>query len=453
MLYFFFSALILISPALYNRFPLVFSDSGTYMASSFDLVPPLDRPLGYGLFMRIVSWKASMWLVVFFQGLLGSYLIFKSLRVLVRDAYVKPLHLLTIITLTLCSGLGWYASQLMPDVFSGLLILTLFLLFETELKNGSFYMYLVLFFFFVITHFSYLPLSLLLVAGFFIFYLRKGPAVKNLKTKTLLIVSIWFCALQFLMLNNYRHGNGYKLSPSSNVFLAARLSESGILGQYLNDNCEAHPSSLCTIKDSLPTSTADFLWSDKGPLARHHWDWKKADQEYAPVINDILTQPRYLKSFIGESFKAGFVQLFQVDIGSGLTSYRENSAPYYPLRDHIKREMNEMLHAQQNTQGLNFTFLNLLNYLVLCGSLAIVFLSWYFRMLTEPMKRLILFVVAGIICNAFITASLANVYDRLQARVTWLLVYVAFICLVRSIAQLWKQYTSVNPDEKTAEKL
>ena len=41
--------------AFYNGFPLIYSDTSTYLESGFVLETPLDRPITYGLLMRLFS--------------------------------------------------------------------------------------------------------------------------------------------------------------------------------------------------------------------------------------------------------------------------------------------------------------------------------------------------------------------------------------------------------------
>jgi len=43
--------LILSLIGLYNGYPLVYSDTGTYIYSGFDKFIPLGRPVTYGLFL------------------------------------------------------------------------------------------------------------------------------------------------------------------------------------------------------------------------------------------------------------------------------------------------------------------------------------------------------------------------------------------------------------------
>lgn len=66
----FIVAVLLCYMGFYNRFPLVYSDTDSYMEMGFNNHVLPDRPITYGLFLRHVSLSESLWLVVFAQGFL-----------------------------------------------------------------------------------------------------------------------------------------------------------------------------------------------------------------------------------------------------------------------------------------------------------------------------------------------------------------------------------------------
>lgn len=69
----FIGAVILMTDAFYNGFPVVYSDTSTYLASGFEWETPFDRPITYGIFLRIFSLNGtSLWLVIFFQALIPT---------------------------------------------------------------------------------------------------------------------------------------------------------------------------------------------------------------------------------------------------------------------------------------------------------------------------------------------------------------------------------------------
>lgn len=57
LLYLVGTAFLIIALAFFNRYPLVYSDTGTYIRSAFTLHPPVDRPIGYSLIIRAVTCK------------------------------------------------------------------------------------------------------------------------------------------------------------------------------------------------------------------------------------------------------------------------------------------------------------------------------------------------------------------------------------------------------------
>lgn len=67
LLYLVGTAFLIIALAFFNRYPLVYSDTGTYIRSAFTLHPPVDRPIGYSLIIRAVTWQSTLWTVVLFQ--------------------------------------------------------------------------------------------------------------------------------------------------------------------------------------------------------------------------------------------------------------------------------------------------------------------------------------------------------------------------------------------------
>src|SRR5437867_6633745 len=115
---------MLMWPSLWNGYPLVFSDTGAYISSAFTLKVPFDRPIGYGYFTRLFSGGLSLWLVIFTQAFLVSSLLWKLLGIFLTT-YRFRIHFLSVLFLSIFTVLPWFASQLMPDIFSGLIFLLL----------------------------------------------------------------------------------------------------------------------------------------------------------------------------------------------------------------------------------------------------------------------------------------------------------------------------------------
>jgi hypothetical protein len=72
--------LILSIVGLYNGYPLVYSDTGMYIASGLKEFVPVERPVGYGLFIKLFSFNYSLWFVTVFQNLITAYILYELLK-------------------------------------------------------------------------------------------------------------------------------------------------------------------------------------------------------------------------------------------------------------------------------------------------------------------------------------------------------------------------------------
>ncbi len=442
-------------PAFYNRYPLFFSDSGTYMVSLFEeKMVPMDRAFGYGFLMRIISQQLSLWPVILFQNVVASVLIWKVLSRFFNGHIITVTHMLVCIFLLTGSSLPWYSNQIMPDIITSFMILVLYLFFTSVSKYK--FAYLAVLLVFLITHFSHFPILLFsatTIAGLQYFF--RMHTLKNLMYKTAAVYVIVALGVVVIAAQSYKNEQGFVFSHSSNVFISGRLSETGLLKKYLQKNCNTIQSPLCEYADSLSPSAADFLWNDNSAInkvARKHFQqqsnahptseekWHYLNNDLLkPVVRDLFTTPKYLVQFMYYGFRESVVQFFQINIGSGLSSYGVNSPPYWPILVHLPTELSSFLTSVQNSGTLHFDTINLINYVVLLASFLLIWYAWITGKLSAEIKVLCVFIVVCMYWNAFFTAALANVYDRLQARVTWLFVLTALIAAVSMYTEYRKQ--------------
>ena len=107
--------LALIYPALYNGFPLVFYDTGGYIARAFEpeLVP--GRSVAYGYLLWVLDLGLAYWPAILVQSGVVVWLIHVCARV--HDLSHGPLPLAaTTAGLAIGTGLPWFTAQLMPDI-------------------------------------------------------------------------------------------------------------------------------------------------------------------------------------------------------------------------------------------------------------------------------------------------------------------------------------------------
>ena len=100
------------------------------------------------------------------------------------------------------------------------------------------------------------------------------------------------------------------------------------------------------------------------------------------------------------------------------------------------------MEARQNgnlwNQELDLTFVNAAYNMIL--SLCFVFLLAIFalkkfkKIVNRETQFLVVGLFIGIVSNAIVTSSLANVYDRLQARTSWMIILCAVLIALSSKA-------------------
>jgi hypothetical protein len=121
------AAAFLLWPALWNGFPIVFADTGTYLTQAIHHYAGWDRPVFYSLFMLPLHATVTLWPVVVVQALLAAWVL-----KLVCRALLPTMSTLTFVSgvfiLSICTWLPWLVSELMPDLFTPLLVLVLCLL-------------------------------------------------------------------------------------------------------------------------------------------------------------------------------------------------------------------------------------------------------------------------------------------------------------------------------------
>ena len=420
-------ALCLMFDAFYNGFPIVYSDTSTYIVSGFEFEPPFDRPITYGLFLRLFSLNGlSLWFVCFFQSLILSYLIFLLVRLTIGEKSFLQFGLLTIIFLSLFTGLSWTVSQLMPDVFTSIALLcTALILLGTFKKTTSILLY-ILFFISVAMHMSHVVLfSLILTTliGLKKFVLPKKDYPKSIfQVTTLLLFTITTIVTM-----------GSAIAKSKHVFFMGAMVEHGIVKKYLDDTCDYKQFKLCAYKDSLPDKAYKFIWDEKSPFYKIG-GWKETKSEFDEIIYGTLTQPKYIGIHIQESFKATLQQLALFAIGDGNGSFLKGTLLYERVAHYFPNDLTYYCSSKQNKNQLDFiTIFNSAFAFVIVSSFLLLplLLTNLTHILNSNLKLITILFFIGILLNAWDCGTFANASDRLGCKIVWLIPFVTMIMFWR----------------------
>ena len=442
------ATLLLLSAGLYNGFPLVTSDSGTYINSAIHFDVPNDRPIVYSLFIRATGLKFSLWLVVLVQSLLLAWLLLRCVAVFAPRVH-RRLGRVALVGLTLwATGASYYCCQLMPDIFSaiGLLALALLLLgpvrgwaeragllataaLATLMHNSN------------LLTFTLVVLGFGAVAAWQGLFRRQLVSLRQWVLTTATVLACWVVLPSI----HAAFGGGFVLSRATPVFLLARMLEAGVVDKYLDRNCNtAHPLKLCAYRDKLPNDAITFLWDGNSPYYQTG-GLEENLEEYRSMVRDILTTPRYYPYLLQEGLRSTLRQLTHLGHGDGLVPFRENTNPYWKVQEFASYELKAYMSSLQNRGELHFEDLNarfygatLLALLVVAAIVAAARRSAAVAARYTPLLLLVLVLGLGLVANAFVTGALANVLDRLQGRVAWLLPFAALL-IVAEVGPEWVQ--------------
>lgn len=415
-------AMLLLIPAFYNGYPLMNPDTGTYLASGFKPETPFDRPITYGLLIRLLSLNgASLWLFVYAQAAFTAWLLMKVVQRTTGDTLHVPLTLFVIAFLSVCTSLSWLVSQVEPDLYTAMACLcaTLILL-NKENKSMTIVLY-VFFFICVAIHLSHpLIFCLLLVL---LFLLKPVYAPKETYKR----INTQLCVLVLLTLSSIAiMGSAY--SKSKHIFFAATLVHKKLFKAYLDEQCPVKNFSICLYKDEIPENPDEFMWNENGPLSKAGgWGAVKAD--FNEIAHDILTKPQYLSKFANAAIRQSALQAMTFNIGDGNFRFAPGSNVNNRVREYFPQEAGRFDRSKQNEQLLSTPFrtANILFTFIIIFSIVTIIMLLVRSKPTYVVRSLLILCLSAIIINIVDCGSFGVTNGRYGAKMIWLIPFCATV--------------------------
>lgn len=233
------------------------------------------------------------------------------------------------------------------------------------------------------------------------------------------------------------------LKPNgSNVYLGSDTLNKNLGIQFIEGNtpnasyCRfqliSAANCFCYFKDSIPTSAMTFLWDGKSILSRTG-NWANHEKEYKYVMHDILFSAHYFWKNLQAALNATKIQLGRNNIGDGIAKYDTTSSPYYAIKTNLPELKTKFLESRQNRGELQFVFLNYVNGYIMKISffalIVIIGVPFFRKRLNTEIIVFTMFSLALICINAFVTGALANILDRLQSRISWIIPLVVILLI------------------------
>lgn len=436
-------ALMLLYPVYINHFPLVFSDSGTYIDSGFRNYVPDDRPIVYGLFIRHCSLKASLFLSILAQALLVSSCIYVCCNAFLSSfSSTLKCYSVAIVLLTICTGLPWISSWIMPDICTGLsfLLLLILLFAQKSFSCTGLILLVICYYFTTLSHLTNILSELVLVGPLLLLLLclKKQYRDQFLPVRRTMLIILLICSNYLVLpLINLSFGGGFRTAKGSSVFLTAKLCGYGLLKDHLDHHCDQGQYKLCAYKDSLPGSGPELLWNYSGALYKTGGWSDENILELSRLNNDILKQPQYMEVFVKRGIEGTIEQLFLFNVGNDFIPYDSSSAPFAAINWHLKKDVPYFNQSKQNRAELHFNFslLNSIQSKIFFACVIIALLLAIFR----PFQRVDLAILASFILlagNAAACAFFSDIGNRYQSRVIWVVIMLTVIQITQKIAPL-----------------
>ena len=411
-------ALILMYACFYNGYPIYEGDTHAYIGVAFTDAFPNDRTPFYSYFLRISSFWESLWYTIFFQCLLLSYLLLRYIRHLNNSAPFSWTGIISIVVIASFTCVSWISSKLMPDIFTGtLLVAVLLYLFDKSSARWQKAVYLVIIFLIISIHNSHFLITALFSGSIFLYSIvcKNKELIK--KSLALMCVSVLF---YFTMCSiNQVHGYGFVFCPAAPVFTMAKLASNGILDVYLEDNCDKKNLRLCSCKGQLPEYPWNFMWpSAPSPLLKIGIE-DSCKNEFKEIIYDIFTNPKYLKLYIQKSGISTMRQLVNIQVMNTLPYDKESSASKQN-KTWFMDENKDFCTSKQNCNTIELSSFNLVYTLFFIITTIWIFLIY--RQTTDGHTLHIYYaILLFFLINAFVSSSFSAIHYRFQARIFWLL--------------------------------
>ena len=376
-------AVLFLLPALINGFPLVFYDTDEYVFAVAHRYLPEDRPVYYSIFTMIFDLRRSPWPSVIFQSLVTAWVICRFASAFFD--ITSALRLLSLgFILTLGSSLPWFAGEIMPDIFTALMILALALLClaADTLPRSSSTMLVILISASVGFHQANLLVALWLLPAPGLCAVLGWRWSESLRYGALAsAIGLTLCTAALLTQNLIHHT--FALSSGGSVILMARLLEDGPALSYLEDACPQQRFAVCALLDALKSERAAimsttapetnlsdyFLW--KGPLEKLGGFRAEAAEASTIVAGTLLTFPVAASR---AAIDDGWRQMLKFRTGAELGPHRETDFVSVAIRDVFGPAVYKRYLKSQQIRGALYDQFNWINF-IHSAVLAVSFLA------------------------------------------------------------------------------
>jgi hypothetical protein len=418
--------LLLLSPALWNGYPLLQYDTGGYIARWYEgyLVP--SRSTVFGYFLHFGE-STHFWINIKLQALVTLWILQATLRVF---GVARPVQIAMIgVALSMTTALPWLTSLLLTDIFAGLSVLSLFLLVVHGEKLASFERTALFLFtaFAAATHSA----TLAVLAGLCgVAWLARRMLPDWISFEGAARGSLSLLAgAAMLLAANFMMSGKLAWTPGGYGIAFSRILQDGIVARYLNDNCARERLKLCPHRHTLPDSGDMFLWGGGVFDQLGRWDGLGDEMRHI-VLRSVTAYPGH---HVVAAVNSMAQQLTMVSTGAGVHNNLMHT--FRIIERYLPHQTAYMQTSRQHRGDLSFASANDVHVPVAYGSMLTIaaFLAYaIWRRRVDDFALLTATVTLAILGNAFVCGVLSGPHDRYGSRMAWIATFAMLTILMRS---------------------
>lgn len=411
---------VLLAVALWNRFPIIFYDTGAYVLQGLGGTFVEERSPVYSLLLHFGGAQESLWLVAFLQAALTAFVIVETARVVAPKLSLGVL-IGIVAALDILTALPWYVGQIQPDCFTAIGVLCFYLLcfYARELgwpRGVAIFLIAALA---TAVHPSHLALAAGLVLAIVAY---KAVAVWPRHTKPWPQARVRFATSALLVgvltivASNFYYTHQVFVTRAGPVFVFARVLQDGIVMRVLDDTCPRSHYKLCAYKDVLPRTADQWLWGEESPFLKLD-RFKGTTQESERILWDSVK--RYPLMQLAAATQDSVRQFTMFRTGDQIEP--QQWVLYSDMDRLIPNQMRAYLTARQQRNGFGFDPVNMVQVPFGWISIAALVLAFGFSLWIGARREAVLlgFVLTALIGNAIVCGALSNPHDRYQSRLIW----------------------------------
>lgn len=393
------------------------------------------RSVYYGIVAYLVVLLTGLWGLVAFHGFLsGSVIALIWFRCL---GYRKLLPFLALVAaVSLSTAASVFVSLTMPDILTSVMILGLavLMLFWANLLPIDRIFLALTSTFAIISHDSNLPIAAAMILAGAVLWAAAGRLGLKRQNPSALAVAV-LCLLAGVISMVAFNKTATAMTGHEALrlpHLTAHLVDLDVGVKYLNENCPEAGFAVCAYRDRFPMVWTKFLFDrspEKGGFAAADPDTKRrlSDEQYRLALAVIRSNPVESIAVLSREAARQLVSFAYSDL--------DQRAKQRFLQDNFPQTVTAKVRRTQIwDHPALLRMLSDFHRIVVVVSLPLFLVAAVgLKRRSAPEADLFLawaaMVFMGIIANAVICGVLASPYDRFQARVIWLVPFLAMLGL------------------------